>query len=240
MKKAYTIIEVLTVVMILAIISSLTMPVLLSSMPNRNKAFFRKAYSAFTQAVQETANNQFIYTPDSPLIPVFTSPAIPFETNSSSKFNTNLEIYDNIKAVWGIDEDTTLTPSNYFCYAMASIMNLSYVSSDKTICSRNDQPSTLNDYDFETIDGVRFYGLVGKFSGNVADVDNFDNEYEKTIYMDINPKAIGKKDSDKLEDFFTNRDSNPTVFRLYVKANGQIVVKDDIEKTYIQDATSIK
>ena len=68
----------------------------------------------------------------------------------------------------------------------------------------------------------------------------FDNEYEKTIYMDINPKAMGKKDSDNLAKFFTNRDSNPTVFRLYVKANGQIVVKDDIEKTYIQDATSIK
>lgn len=238
MKKAYTIIEVLTVIMILAIISSLTMPVLLSSMPNRNKAFFRKAYSAFTQAVQETANNQFIYTPDSPLIPVFTSPSIPLKSGSSSEFNTKNDNYKNIQKAWGLD--TELTPSNYFCYAMASIMNLSSKEGTTEICSRTTAPQKLKDYDFETVDGVRFYGLVGKFSSNVASTGRFDNEYEKTIYMDINPKAMGKKDSDNLAKFFTNRDSNPTVFRLYVKANGQIVVKDDIEKTYIQDATSIK
>ena len=232
--------EVLTVIMILAIISSLTMPVLLSSMPNRNKAFFRKAYSAFTQAVQETANNQFIYTPEHSLIPVFTAPAIPLiKTKSTTTFDEDSPTYKNIKAVWGLEADQDLTPNNYFCYAMASIMNLSSKAGTTEICSRTAAPQTLAHYDFETVDGVRFYGLVGEFSGDVADTDYY-NGYKKRIYMDINPKAIGKKDSDKLESFFTNRNSNPTVFRLYVKANGQIVVDDDIEKNYIQDATSIK
>ena len=229
MKKAYTLMEVLMVVVIIGIIATLTMPVLLKGMPNKNKAYFRKSYSTFVQAISETANNQFLYRPINAYDPVFTKPNFPY--TSSGEIDTSNSQYKNLQNVLGTTD--ALDEDNILCYALASILNLAEEANCKPPSTTS--TTTTDDWNIHTVDGTKFYGLNGKFSN-----DPSKDDYTKTIYMKIKSDDNSKKELEKLYGTNRNANTNTTLFRLYLKANGQILVQNEPEKSYIQNAANVR
>ena len=257
MKKAYTLMEVLVVVMIISIIAVLTMPVLLNSMPKRSKAYFRKAYSTLVQAVYEVSNNQFLYQPEFVYQPVLSKPNIPIDTGSPD--------YERLRTMFGLPSgDTSINDNSFFCYAMASVMNLA----DAPRCSGDPIPfnsTTLGDYDLITADGTRFYGLKGGFkqtvdaytlptkdkdTGKVTDSNpnarfaNSTPTFVKDIYIKVKTKKDYPDDT-KLSDRYGDvssrtAKSKTSTYRVHIKATGQIVVIGEPESSYIQEATNVK
>lgn len=262
MKKAYTLMEVLVVVMIISIIAVLTMPVLLSSMPKRSKAYFRKAYSSLVQAVYEVSNNQFLYQPEFVYDPVLSKPNIP--KNASGAIDTGSADYARLQTMFGLESaDRTINENSFFCYAIASVMNLA----DAPHCSGDPKSfanTTLGDYDLITADGTRFYGLKGGFkptvdsytlptrdaAGNLTDsymhnrFSNSNPTFVKDIYIKVKTKKDPSDDT-TLSTLYGDVSSRTaktktSTYRVHIKSTGQIVVIGEPESSYIQEATNVK
>ncbi len=267
MKKAYTLMEVLIVVVVIAVIAMFVLPAILTSMPNRNKVYFRKAYASIAQAVYDVTNNKNLYpgsdNVDADFVPVLRTPIVKAGITAT---------YDSIKnslaKYLGVEDAADLTESTFFCYSVASLMNrigtqssLSSVSGGSATeieidCGSTGESGTDKTIaNFRTVDGSVYYGLNGSFNEGFLGSDMTDGS--KYVYIDVDPMgkdygtfkkfpgnpagAYAQQTADGVYDNATGKCvGKPGVFRFKITPSGQIIVSGGCEKDYLLDATNVK
>jgi len=264
MKRAYTLAEVLIVLAVLAVISALLLPSVLTSMPNKNKVRFRKAYATLSQAVYDTVNNRFMYQQLDRTKPVLTQPNVGAD-DSSLMGMFNLE--QSGAPPWGVnkniakagDAPTLALNEQFFCFSIQSLVHHIETSdpNNNNLMKNNCSAADTTDPNFVSVDGTAYYGLQGAFSPTfVTGVDcrGDDNSigdpsklsYCRQIYIDVdymNPNRKQKLENDdycKTNGTCGDKISNPNLFRVLLNANGQIVIEGEVERDYLTDLTNLK
>ncbi len=226
MKKGYTLMEVLIVLVVLATIAVLVMPSILSSMPNKNKLLFRKSYSTLAQAVYEITNNRFLYPGDDASIPILRQPNLCNDARTLPANNAAAPAgacATKVRNILGVTADTAVTNVNFFCYAISSV--LSSITNDCTTAG-------AQNLHVQTPDGVAFYGLN---TGNAFSAAN----QTLTITIDVDPRA-GRGQT--VTTYSAGANDNEDVFQIQVKENGRLTINANAtdERNYLEDITNYR
>ncbi len=143
MKKAFTLSEALITLAIIGVLAAILIPVIDNVKPDKDKITYKKAVYSMSSAVSNAMDSA-----------VYTMAA-----------NTNAYFRDE-----SIEEST-------FCESVADSLNTAGAvcckSSGKTESSSCSYPSSYEHPNFKTTDGIRYWGLEGKFTSD-----------DRTIYVD--------------------------------------------------------
>jgi len=217
-KRAFTLSELLIVIALLAVIAMIIMPTVKNLMPDKNEYYFKKAYSAINQAVYEVSNNSFLYPPVYKNSPVLTQPNLAAIADP---------IVSGLNNMLNVPGGTALAESNYFCYGIRSVMALRNDGSTLS-CNCPTGKGGSSAENFETADGTKFYGLCGVFTADGS----------KDVYIKVRADELDKKygNTGKSVDdtLYTAQTENKWyIYRVVVTANGQILLKDEVERKII-------
>ena len=228
MKKAFTLAELLIVIVIVGFIATLTIMTLVKSTPNQQHMLFRKTYYEMSNAISLVVNDSFYYPGTDRSRPVLAAPV----TNM-----TAIRARHNLSAV--PDNNSIL------CVAMAKLVGdiqgagLCLNVSGNPGCSggRNDAEPVPN---FVLSNGTKVFGLCGDFQGA-------NNRHRVYLYTqaskadrnggEITPQNVVQRydadrpvDKDPLE-------WNTHLYRVWLDANGKIYPDsaDRLENLLLKD-----
>ncbi len=182
MKKGFSLAEALIAVAIIGIVAAITIPVINNVRPDKDKTFYNKALSSVQGAMAKSMElpilqKRYNYWEGGSYLKDNSwndgknySTDIDFNTtktdgrcydytdtdgNTKKICNTSYAIITNL--YWADDTNTSIKDET-FCEKMADFLN----TSGATNCS-SEPPSSYDSPNFITTDGVRYWGLEGKF-----------------------------------------------------------------------------
>lgn len=175
MKKAFTLAEVLVVIVILGIIAVLMTKAVRSGMPDQDRLMFKKTYTDIVRATSMLANDKLFYQQDEYTKPILTVPV----DDAHIKILADEDHYNIATGASPLNQD------NLFCFGMAMYMGDKYSGNEclKPDCQTKTADKENLKYNFTTANGTRVYGLCGDFSAS------------HTIYLQVNSFSSGEADN---------------------------------------------
>ena len=225
MKKAFSLAEVLIVMVILGIIAALMTSALRSGIPDQDRLMFKKTYSDIVRATSMLANDKLFYRQDEFTKPIFQSPV----DAAHIKILADRDHYN-----LAVSSAAPLDQKNLFCFGMAVYMGDQYYGNEclKPDCQTEAKAGENLRYNFTTANGTRVYGLCGDFSDS------------HTIYLQVNSFSSPKTDNIKKAYKDDRKSKTPENwktkwYRLKISPNAKVsidAVNDELEKLILTES----
>ncbi|MCD7779603.1 MAG: prepilin-type N-terminal cleavage/methylation domain-containing protein [Candidatus Gastranaerophilales bacterium] len=166
MKKGFSLAEALIAVAIIGIVAAITIPVINNVRPDKDKTFYNKALSSVQGAMAKSMElpilqKRYNYWEDGSYLKQTYLDDGGYSTGNFNTTKTNGNgntSYAIITNLYWADDTNTSIGYDTFCKKMADFLN----TSGAINCS-SEPPSSYDSPNFITTDGVRYWGLEGKF-----------------------------------------------------------------------------
>jgi len=224
MKKAFTLAEVLIVIVIIGIIAILMITALQGKTPDKDKLMFKKTYADISRAASEVANDMNFYNKKKKYTPIL-------------RALYDADYYKVLAQKYDPENKMVVNENNIFCFAMSVLMGDEQSGRQCNSCNEN---PNLN-YNFTTTNGTRIYGLCGPFS----------SKYPKhTVYLYVNPTddTITTADTAAYKDDRPDSD-NPKGwktkwYKLEINSNAKVYIdskdpKAELERLILKDEDKV-
>lgn len=220
-KKAFTLAEVLSTLLILGVLAAILIPTIVKIKPNSSKSMFKKAYYIAERVLSEIVNDETYYPEEDTTIP-------------------NLVNEDAVKTSLGEE----VSGNEKFCLLFADKVNTTD-SVDCTTTTIASGTTDLNSGNFTTADGITWHLPVTPVGSETTVFTNPNatpapalNSYLRSIIVDINGTSEKTTASPNcLYDATTC--PNPDQFEIKVYYNGKILIDGIKEKEYLK-TTSLR
>lgn len=228
MKKAFTLAELLIVMVVIGFIATITITTAAKSVPNQQHMLFRKTFYEMSNAVSLIANDPFFYPGTDITKPVL---AAPIENKAAIKAR--------------FSPSGTIDKNSMLCFAMAQLVGdiktggLCFKKKGTPGCSggKDDKNPVPN---FILSNGTKVFGLCGDFQGT-------NNRHRVYLYTqaskaDSKGKIITSDNIVKQYDIDRSKGGDPLkwnthIYRVWLDANGKMYPDpgDKLENLLLKD-----
>lgn len=229
--KAFTMAEVLTVLVVLGVLAAILIPAIATTRPDQNRVMFKKAYYLTERLISEIVNDEELYVYDPLRIGFLNSDkVVVIQANGTEK---DYQVGFTTSAVGGTAGSTGAKQK--LCLLFADRMNVTGTPD----CSTGDRTLTSTP-SFITTDGIAWYFPVSEFTVKGT-------SGAKSLYVDVNGTKKGPNcrctataDVTSTSDPCKGICAKPDQFLIMIESDGKMSIKNSKEKEYLQEATTTR